>query len=136
MKKLLFFALLVVLVISRCSKSSTPDTPTEVIMNHYETIVNTNDTSVIRSELAELEKLTKDKTLSRQEQMYAQYTYNVSYGLARLALSGASISVFDFPEIDMLKGTISEIGKGKYEIEEIMVSESAKFVKRVEEFLK
>ena len=100
MKKILFLCLIVLLIVVRCSKNSTPDTIPEKIMAHYVTITKTNDTSVIRNEIAELEKLSKDESFSEEDRMFAQYTYNVSYGLAKLALSGASISIFDFPEME------------------------------------
>ena len=118
-----------------CGCSKAPVSATDKIVGHYKTICKTNDSSVIRNEIAELDKLTKDASISEEERMFAQYTYNIGYGIAKLSLSGKAISVFDFPEMEMLSATIGAIATGEVEVEKIMLEESLKFVQKVEKFL-
>lgn len=125
---------MLLLIATGCGKKV--ETATDKIVELYETIMQANDTSVIRSELAELKNMSADNSLTEEERMYAQYTYNVAYGVIKLGLSGKSISVFDFPEMEMLGTTVGAISSGELEIEEIMVTESENFVDRVEQFLK
>ena len=138
MKKLvnlliLFVVLTVMFVLCGCSKA--PASATDKIVGHYKTICNTNDSSVIRNEIAELDKLTKDASISEEERMFAQYTYNIGYSIAKLSLSGKAISVFDFPEMEMLSAPIGAIATGEVEVETTMLEESLKFVQKVEKFL-
>jgi len=134
MKKILFIILTVMFVVAGCAK--TPASVTDEIVGHFKTICKTNDTSMIRNEIAELEKLAKDESLSEEERMFAQYTYNIGYGVAKLSLSGKAISAFDFPEMEILSATIGAIANEEVEIENVMVEESFKFLQKVEEFLK
>lgn len=133
MKKILFIILTVIFVACGCAKTSA--STTDIIVEHYKTICKTNDTSVIRNEIAELGKLTKDESINEKERMFAQYTYNIGYGVAKLSLSGKAISVFDFPEMEILSGTIGAIAAGELEIENVMIDESLKFVQKVEKFI-
>ncbi len=133
MKKTFLFFWAVIFVLTGCAK--TPTSVTDKIVEHYKTICKTNDTSVIRNEIAELEKLSKDVSISEEERMFAQFTYNIGYGVAKLSLSGKAISVFDFPEMEILSGTIGAIANEEIEIENVMVEESLKFLQKVEKFL-
>lgn len=133
MKKILFIILAVIFVVCGCAKP--PASTIDIIVEHYKTICKTNDSSVIRNEIAELDKLAKDESISEKERMFAQYTHNIGYGVAKLSLSGKAISVFDFPEMEMLSGTIGEIATGELEIENVMIDESLKFVQKVEKFI-
>lgn len=134
MKKTIPLLLAVMLIFTACGKS--PPSVTETIKNHYTTILKTNNTATIRSELAELEKLSNDTNLSNEELMFAKYAYNMAYGIATLSLSGKAISVFDFPEMELLNATVGGIASGELEISDEMVSESVKFLQKVEDFIK
>lgn len=133
-KRTIPLLLAVLLIFTACGKS--PPSTTETIKNHYTTILKTNNTATIRSELAELEKLSKDTTLSDEELMFAKYAYNMAYGIAKLSLSGKSINIFDFPEMELLNATVGGIASGEMEITDEMVSESLKFLQKVENFIK
>ena len=133
MKRILSIIFISILVLTGCGK---PASNKDIIAGHYNTIMKTNDTSVVRSELSELQNLANDSSLTEQDRMFAKYSYNVAYGIARLSLSGESISAFDFPEIEILSETVDEVKKGNLSINETMVSESSKFVQNVEKFLK
>ena len=116
-----------------CAKA--PVSATDKIVEHYKTICKTNDSSVIRNEIAELDKLSKDASISEQERMLAQYTYNLGYGVAKVDLSGKAVSVFDFPEIELLSATIGLVAQGEMEMDQTMIDESIKFLQKVEKFL-
>ena len=109
MKRVLFVVLTVMFVMCGCAKA--PVSATDKIVEHYKTICKTNDSSVIRNEIAELDKLSKDASISEQERMLAQYTYNIGYGVAKVDLSGKAISVFDFPEIELLSALFNDESK-------------------------
>ena len=132
MKRVLFVILLLCLL---CGCAKEPVSATDIIVEHYKTICNTSDSSVIRNQIAELDKLSKDASISEKERMFAQYTYNIGYGIAKLSLSGKAISVFDFPEMEILSETIGAIATEELEIEDVMIEESFKFVQKVEKFL-
>ncbi len=140
MKKLLVVILAALCLFAGCGKAavSTPTSlsATEKILDCYNTLSKTTDSSVLRNVIAELEKLTTDETLSEEELMFAKYSYNVAYGVVKLTLSGKAISVFDFPEIEMYGITIGLIANGDMVADENTVADSEDFLKKVEEFLK
>jgi len=133
MKRILFIILAVIFVVCGCEK--TPASTTDRIVEHYKTICKTNDSSVIRNEISELDRISKDASISEKDRMFAKYTYNIGYGVAKLSLSGKSISVFDFPEMEILSGTIGAVATGELEIENVMIDESLKFVQKVDKFI-
>ena len=134
MKKLLILILAVMLSLCACGKKEVSTVKT--IENHYVKILKTEDSAVIRNEISALKTLTNDTSITDEERLYAQYTYNIGYGVAKLYLSGKAISMFDFPEIEIFSAMIVSRGKNEIEITKDMVSESNKFVEKVEKFLK
>ena len=133
MKRLLCLVLIVAFVFAGCGKQGSNK---KLIAEQFETIMKTSDSAVVRNNLSKLSEMTKDSSLSEEDKMFAQFSYNVAYGIAKLSMSGESVSVFDFPDIEILTETVEEVKKGNVVMEDIMVSESKKFVDRVEKFLK
>lgn len=128
-----------ILIIPGCGNKSEPVanlTVPEQILEHFKTVVKSDDSAVIRDELGELDRLAKDTTLSDEESLFAQYTYNISYGVAQLMLSEEGFSAFEFPDIEILCATVGAIAKNELEISDIMISESQNFVQRVEKYLR
>lgn len=134
MKKIFLVILASIVIATGCAK--TPISAKETIVEHCVSISKSNDSSAIRKELAELEKMTKDNSLTEEDRMFAQYTYNISYGAVKVDLSGKAVSVFDFPEIELLSATVGAIGRGEMTMDETMLEESVNFLEKVEEFLK
>ena len=79
---------------------------------------------------------TEKESEFQMKSLHLIYTYNIGYGVAKLYLSGKAISMFDFPEIEIFSAMIVSRGKNEIEITKDMVSESNKFVEKVEKFLK
>lgn len=134
MKKILLVILAVMVMFTACGKKEL--STAEIIQNHYVKILKTEDSAIIRNEITELKEMAKNTSITEEERMYAQYTYNIGYGIAKLYLSGKAISAFDFPEMEIYSAIIVSRAKNEIEITTDMVSESYKFVEKVENFLK
>lgn len=134
MRKVLAIIVMLSVILTGCGEK--PISATDKIIEHYKTLSRTNNTATIRGEISELESLSNDTSLTLNEQMFAKYTYNIACGVVKLDLSGKGVSFFDFPEIEMLVNVIGAVAEGEFEIDQEMLEESKKFLKKVEDFLK
>ena len=134
MRKLLSFSLIFLFLLTGCGKKNI--TTKETIVNQFTTVCKTSDTAVMRNGLSDLKELCDDQNISEEDRMLAKYSYNVLYGIVKLSLSGKSISVFDFPEIEILAAVIGEAAKNDIPITNENIKTSEEFLTKVENFLK